>query len=305
MLGLVVVATCGAVYLTSMLFDARGAWLQRVEERQARLAQQTEDLRLKRLAVADLEDQVNRVMGNWGRVWNVPAQAPGNQVVPGQATITLGIGTSNGLGTREQAQGKPLPTIHVFAVEDAGASKYLGEFRITAVEPNRVAAQLTRAPYPGEVQQWPPAARWRVWQSIPANWRTLAAEQQGLMAVAMQDVQDQQVRLDRQQTMIVKSQSQLDRRMKELNGNGDAITGSSEDVINGLVETFRREETARNVELAQLDVLRHEYTRKYRELTDLIEQNRNLVARLPQPAPASAPSGSSLSAEAQTHDVPR
>ena len=106
---------------------------------------------------------------------------------------------------------------------------------------------------------------------------------------ALQNVQDQNVRLTNTDELNSKSQEQLQRRLKQLDGSPDALPGSSQEVIDGFVESMRKEETARNDDLARLDSLRHEYDRKYRQLMKLLEQNRELETQLPQSEPYSTP----------------
>ena len=123
----------------------------------------------------------------------------------------------------------------------------------------------------------------RVWESIPSNWRALHSELQAQTAIAMQSVLDQQARLETQQVLTTKSQQQLERRMAELAGDPDPVEGASQDTRDGLVVALRKEESARNEQLQVLDQLRHEFDAKYNELTRLLEQNRDLAGRLPQP----------------------
>lgn len=283
LLGLLIVSALVAVMLTSKLRLARGAWLEKVATRQADLVKVEEELRKKELTVAAAREDVNRLMNLWGNEWTgVQGQVSNPQL----GAVVVGVGANNGLGRRELAAGAQLPTMYGFAQDPQGQGTiYVGEFRATGIEAGQAAAQLTRPPYQGEAQSWPQGP-WRVRESIPANWRAIFAGLQSRTAEALQDVQDQQARLATADSLIAKSQEQLGRRLGQLDGKPDAIEGSSEEVLNGLVMSLRTTVTERDVDLKRLDDLRHEYDRKYRALTNLIERNRELERALPQPGDA-------------------
>jgi hypothetical protein len=88
---------------------------------------------------------------------------------------------------------------------------------------------------------------------------------------------------------LAKSQSILDQRIAELSGDPDPPQGADQDVIDGLVETIRREEVARNADLNELYDLRRQYLRKTNRLVALIAENRAAVAELPGATAAAQP----------------
>lgn len=295
LLGFAAVAAIAAIFLTSMLYDARNEWLKRVTTRQESVAQLEEDIRKKSLVVSDLESDVNRLMMNWGRSWEL---APQNVSLldPENGAVGLQLGLNDGLAVQESAaqqagQDRLLPTIHLFGNAQDGTVSYLGAFRVTQVTPDQTAAELVRPPLPGEVDQWQVKAAngVRVWNNIPSSWLALNSKFQGEITEAQQTVQDEEGRLVTLEELNQKSQEQLARRMAELEGDNDPVEGASQDVIDGLVQTLRIEETTRNQQLQVLDQLRHEYHAKYNELIDLLQRNRNLEKQLPQPASDSNP----------------
>ncbi|MBX3436785.1 MAG: hypothetical protein KF861_04780 [Planctomycetaceae bacterium] len=268
--------------LTSMLYDAQGAWQQRVEERLAKRDQLAEQLRQKSLAVANLEADVNRTMMPWGRAWELgPQQVQLLDAATGK--ILLGIGPTNAeFALRESSQGRQLPEVFLFEKNADGTSKYMGAFRVTAVEPDRVTAQLIRQPFPGEAEQWQAADGVRVWESIPSDWRALHSELQAQLAIAQHQVIDHEARLAIQRKMVAESQKQLERRVAQLQGNANPIEGAGQDTLDGLVLALRKEETTRNEQLFVLNQLRHEFNSKYNLLMELLEQNRVLAGQLPE-----------------------
>jgi hypothetical protein len=284
LLGVVVVMAIIAVIMTSKLRLARGHWLQQVEQRQQNLEKVREDLRKQRLVVADARAEVNRRLNLWGNSWS---PVPGQVVNPQLGAITLGIGTQQ---LRQPTEQEFAP-LFLFAQSPQGdGSQYLGEFRPTGIQVDRTAAALTRQPYEGEVQSWPQQVPLRVRELIPSSWREIFSVLETRIAEAQQDVQDQTARLAKADELNTRSQEQLQRRLNQLEGNPDALEGSAPEVLDGLVEALRAAETDRNVNLGQLDDLRHEYDRKYRLLQELIQRNRQLEEMLPQPGEGASPS---------------
>lgn len=285
LLGVVVVAAIIAVILTSKLRLARGHWLEQISQREGQLDQVSEDLRKKELAVNAARAEVNRLATEWGSTW---PGVQGNVDNAQLGTVTLNIGGNQGLVPRNAGGEEVLPSFYAFATSPQGdGSKYLGEFRATGIQPAGTAAQMTRNPYEGEVQNWPPGP-WRIRESIPSNWRSTYSGLQSLTADALQGVEDQQARLVNADKLIAESQEQLQRRLGQLEGNPDAPPDASPEVTEGLVATLRNAETQRNDDVGHVDDLRHEYDRKYRQLQTLIARNRDLESMLPQPGSAAS-----------------
>ena len=126
--------------LTSKLFKARGHWLQQVAQREQQLETTDEDLRKKRLVVAAARDDVNRLMNLWGNSW----PSAQNQIVnPQQGAIAIKVGGNAGIARREFAAQTQLPAFYIFAQSPQGQeTKYIGEFRATAVEAAQTALKI-------------------------------------------------------------------------------------------------------------------------------------------------------------------
>lgn len=279
LLGVVVVMAIISVILTSKLRLARGHWLQQIEQRQQQLATVREDLRKQKLLVADARAEVNRRLNLWGDSF---APVQGQVRNPQLGGIAMNIGAQQ-LG---QPTEQEVPPFFVFALSPQGEqSQFLGEFRPTGMEAGATVANLTREPYEGEVQSWPQQVPWRVRELIPSSWREIFSVLETRIAEALQDVQDQNARLAKADELNTKSQQQLQRRLGQLEGSPDAIEGSAAEVLDGLVESLRKDQVQRDTDLATLNGLRHEYDRKYRQLQELIERNRRLEESLPQGGP--------------------
>jgi hypothetical protein len=135
-----------------------------------------------------------------------------------------------------------------------------------------------------EITNWPDigsGAQFRVRQSVPSAWRTSVNNLYVLYAQEERKLDFQQ-RLRRiQEEQLEQSNAILDQRIAELSGDDDPPENAHQDVIDGLLETMRREEVARNAELVELYDLRRQYLRKSNKLQELIESNQAAVASLP------------------------
>jgi hypothetical protein len=275
LLWLWVVLSLLAIYETSLVLGHRYRWLSEVEKRQqkveANLVQLQETARRVRL----LEEKHQSLVQDWGDVWT----APGSRVQPGgSGAIELGVGPSAGLPQKKD--NGPPPQVYVFAELAGGKSQYLGEFAITDTRPNQAVATLTRKPYPDEVAGWPQGGTFHVRNLIPQNWLAVHSELIGSQALANSGLETQKLQLGILKQQIKSSQSSLDARLAELDGNPEAAAeGGSQEVTDGLVVTLRKFDSQRNVKQGEVQSLRFDVAQTYSHLRKTLEQNRVRVNR--------------------------
>jgi hypothetical protein len=196
--------------------------------------------------------------------------APNSTPVQGP-TIQLGIGSNAGLAATDFTANR-IPTVHLFHVNEQGASQYLGQFVIDSIAADRAGATLNRAPFPGETESWP-SGTYRVRTSIPAPWgeefTTLWSQYGSIL-----QMHDAELAMEaRQQQALADATSQLDERMQELQGHPDAPADAGIVERVGIVEAMRLAEISRDEVLAELDALRREYSEKWYELDALLKSN--------------------------------
>lgn len=260
-----------AIVLTTMTLDIRSKWQAEVAKRQEALAKSEEDLTVARVANAELEGKLQSLTFNWGEVWVAPQSGP----LPGGNGIQLGAGRSTGLG-RNQQPGKA-PRVYAFAGM-GDQSMYVGELELVQVDNDRAAGQLMRSPFPGEAQSWPGGV-YHVRDTIPSNWLATIAdlEAQSIVASTKLSLQKQQESMMLDQ--LNSSQELLDQRLAELNGDGEAPAGASQQVLDGLVETIRKLEKERNTVLDDVHDLRIKLVNDYENLESLIAGNRSVLQK--------------------------
>jgi hypothetical protein len=277
-LGLVIVLAGLDAYFALVLIAHRDRWNERYEKAVENYQTQHTQLLQARHNVQDRQLKLNRLLDTWGSTW----EARGELLDRDDGRLRIEAGSATGLpGPNENGTN---PIVYIFQENGDAGSVFLGEFELVTIEADQSAGRLTRTEFGMEITNWPAnasGAMFRIRESIPSAGRTqfddlfvqYAQEEQKL------DFQQGQLRIAGEQ--LAKSQAILEQRIAELSGDPNPPEGAHQDVIDGLVETMRREEVARNADLDRLYDLRRQYSRKTNELGSLIEQNRELVSTLP------------------------
>ena len=259
-----------AIVLTTMSLDIRSKWQAEVAKRQEAIAASSAKLTEARVRVRELEGRLHRQTNVWGEVWDAPNSEPLSD-----REIQIGVGKSRGLGRHVQ-DGKKT-TVYVFS-ESGEASNYLGEFALTDIAVDRAAGELTRPAYPGETQTWS-RGTYHVRDLLPPNWLVSVAELEAKLIDINSKLSFQQIEDKIQDKLLAASQSTLDQRLAELNGDANAPDGASQQILDGLVETLRKLENDRSVVLDEVHNLRVKLVKEYLVLQDTIESNRTAVEK--------------------------
>jgi hypothetical protein len=278
-LGITIVLAVVDAYLATLLLGHRAHWQRQIETAQTDYEQTHESLVTTRDRVQTLELEVNRIQDTWGQYWSVPQGRPLNAQA-GSFVISGGAA----LGLPQPPASGPAPIVYLFSEEADGTSKFLGGFRLSDVQADQAAGQIPhQPPMPPEIaaiQQYA-GTPLRVRETVPSAWRSALGDFYAQYAVAEQNLSFQANQLQIQTAELAKSQAILDQRLAELNGDPQPPEGASQEVIDGLVLTIRKEETARNAALQVLDGLRHDYARKTNDLNNQVAGNKGTVATLP------------------------
>lgn len=265
-----VVLIPAAVLLTTMTLDIRSKWQAEIKQRQEKLATSTQQLNQVRAKVTELEGQLQRNTFDWGQVWDAPQSQP----LPAGNGVQLGVGRSRGLG--RNAQPGKAPRIYAFA-EAGDQSTYIGELELVQIDADRAAGQLIRPPYPGEAQSWP-RGKYRVRDTLPANWLSTVADLESQTTVAASKLGFQREEETIFKKQLAASQASLDQRLAELNGDANAPSGASQQVLDGFVETLRKLENQRNETLHEVHALRVKLVKDFSRLEKTLASNRKAVS---------------------------
>lgn len=278
-LGLTIVLAAVDAYLATILLAHQRHWTKQIDDARQQYETTHESLVTTRAQVRDLELQANRIYDTWGQTWAAPQ---GRAINANAGSFAVGAGAALGL-PQPPANGSA-PILYLFTEEPDGTSRFLGGFRMTDVQADQAGGQIPhQPPMPPEIaglQQYS-GAPIRIRETVPSAWRSAIADFYAQYALAEQALTFQANQLAIQNAQLAKSQSILDQRLAELNGDPQPPEGASQEVIDGLVLTIRKEETQRNAELQTLDQLRHEYARKTIELNEMVDTNKGIVSNLP------------------------
>jgi hypothetical protein len=285
-LAFTIVLAIPAVYLTMLLLAHQQHWLKRIEDKQAAYEKQQEQLVAARRTVRNLEYDLARIKDTWGDTWTTE----GVVANAGLGAIQVNVGANAGL--IGQGGSAPASLVHLIAETPQGPD-YLGEFRAAQVQANASVVQLTRQPpLPNEFgpqRGLPQTFTVRVRETVPSAWRATFDDLFAQQAMLDQKLQQEQVKLVTHDEHIRKSTAILDQRYVELNGDPTPPEGASQDVIDGLVQTVRKEEAGRDAEEQTLDDLRRDFDRKLNELRALLAGNQDRVNKLPGSVGSASP----------------
>jgi hypothetical protein len=275
LMGFLVVCLLAAIYFTTGVLKARSTWLTKIETTSKQIVDAEEKLKSERKQFETVRDQVHQENLRWGKAWAAPNSGPA-PVADG--SVELGVGSNAGLG-RGQQNPALLPIVHVFGKDAQNQPQYLGDFQLTDVRQNQAGGKLTRPPFTGEVENWP-RGEYRVRELVPYDYTSTINSLRTLILLAEQNVEHEKAALAYQDEHLVASQAALDKRLNELNGDANAPDAAGPDVKDGLVQTMRREETARNDLVQKVDALRRELSDVYLKLTKTLQDNQSNSQKL-------------------------
>ena len=292
--GLTVVLALAATYLAIQVFQARSSRLAAIETAVEAFEGLDEQIAAEELARDAARSRFVSIQQQWGKVYdpvvlskvaqatgqNLPQMGPIRLIDPAAGRIELGVGTGLGLAQQEAAQNLPLPTVHVYAVDSATEADYLGEFRLTAVDNPIATAELTRPVLPGETDRWR-AEQYRIRTLAPLSYPKVTQELATQILVARQGLTTEQTAAAAIEQQVQQAQQLINKRLAELNGDGQAPADAPPEVANGLVATLSEVERVRDAAAARVANLRQVYRDRYDELETLVQQIASLVSRLP------------------------
>lgn len=275
LMGFLVVSLLAATYFTTGVLKARSTWLTKIEATSKKIDESQDKLKSAKKQFSDARNLVHAENLRWGKAYTAPnsGSAPAED-----GSIELGAGSNVGIG-RGQPDPAKLPIMYVFGTDAQGKSVYVGDFLLTEVRQDSAGGKLTRPPFTGEVKSWP-RGEYRVRESVPHDNLSTIDSLRTLILLAEQSVEHEKAALANQDQHLIDSQAALDQRMNELNGKAEAPAEAGEDIKDGLVQTMRREESARNELVKQVDALRRELSDVYLQLTTTLSDNQSNFQKL-------------------------
>ena len=280
-----------AFIFTLKALDAQSSWQKKISDKTTQIEQAQKDLASNKKLFEDARNQVHWENDTWGHAWQAPNSSPSPT---GDGSMEFGIGSNAGLarGITDPAK---LPIVYVFSTEAGSPPKYIGDFQLTEVRQDSAGGKLTRPPYADEIQGWP-SGEYRIREQVPHDYVDTMDDLRTQLILAEQTVAHEQAMLKIQNKHVAASQAALDQRLAELNGKPDAPEKAGLDVQEGLVQTLRREETARNTLVDEVDQLRRELSDKHLLLTNILAENLNRVQSV-SAAPRKEASGKRVAAQ--------
>lgn len=279
--GFAMVGSIGAVFLVPKVYQVRNEWMKRVEARKTDyLKVASEPAKLKQ-ELWDLERDYSLVNFDWGPYWD-PDRTPNLQV---QINPGTSIGSVNGIGTTDGIRQNQV--LHLFQPNGQGGSKYVGPFRVTAVQDDRVAVAATWPVRKEDRDTWQLDGGARVRSAVPVSAALNFIRMQHDMSLKDVGLRDAKERLKQAETKDRDfAKDQLQFRIDELHGDL-GLQGKKgflpNFLIDGLVSAIEDAEEGRNVTLEEVDDLRQSLQDVYDEVQSLQKRNAKLLEKLSGP----------------------
>ncbi|HUG93272.1 MAG TPA: hypothetical protein VML55_20695 [Planctomycetaceae bacterium] len=265
---LTVLCAIAASLLTAKMFNVRNTWARKVEQLEASVQQNEQQIREKRTQLDRLQTDYEQVIVGWDRYWDgVPTQPVPNAPM----LVTDGLGLNQGLRLLNPvapATEPSPPEVHVFRLNQDGSSAYLGPFRARQIFDTRAELEASWRVRGPEVQQWA-AGPMRHRTLIPTGFKEAYQPLHRELALADENLLRKQRDLAQLTDLDQRAVEQLQFRRTELD---DALAG------------VKAAEEERAAELAEVDKLRRELQDAHRLMEELIAANRRLEQTLPRPA---------------------
>lgn len=256
---LVAVGAIGALVLSARLVDARGKWMNQLQEARKQNEANADKLAAARLARDQAREQLEREMLRWDRIWN---NVNGTFFAQNKSLV-VNLGASAGI--------EPKLNLYAFQVGNNNASSYVGAFTASKVQPNNAGLNAAFRVRADDVPNWS-GQLWRIRSMIPSAYASQVASLETELVVADELLAKQTGNLETQNKLVEEAREQRDARTAELLGGGKADAATP-----GLVAQITQAEDKRNESLAKVDELRRAISAATAAVQQLIRENNELV----------------------------
>jgi len=277
----VVVCIPAAMWFTAKVYTARAGYIRKKVDFEAKIEKNSAELTELRLKTRSTLRELTHEKLRWAPYWNDVTVE-----VRQDNTVTIDIGIENGLNaTVGDGEAGTQNLVHCFQPGENGQMEYVGDFRVTSLEPNRAILAPNWQLQDGESDGWGAAQKWRMRAMIPSSYfaRFNGLELQlnthdELLASKLED-------LEKQLQLLKIAEERLAQRITEIDGpQGDVAEADKrprEDVV-GLLTTLGEYEEIRNAIIAKSDERRRILLRTLEDFERTQAENLHVVDSLPE-----------------------
>ncbi|MCA9040638.1 MAG: hypothetical protein KDA65_09855 [Planctomycetaceae bacterium] len=274
---IVILAGITGLFLMAKMTGIHSSHIQAYENASKELEAASKQNSDRKLKLDQAQQEHDRVIKPWYQNWdNV------NTISNGDGSITLDAG---------KEQGIPVPSgdvpveLYAFRIDptDATKSHFVKAFKVTDVQANQSTATALGYKTADEIAEWQ-SGNWRFWKMIPNSKYSLLNTLDTRRAEADLTLASKERHVDKQKELVTHAQKMLDNRHLELDGNPN-FNGDENLPIEIRIGIIKAIEQTRNDQLNvsfEVDKLRREIKQTTDEINQLLEENKELVSRLPQ-----------------------
>jgi len=308
LLGLIIVASLGFLYLAMVALATHRYWRESAEKHEERieaLAAETEKLHEKGLpdgrgGLKELELGLNKYSIGRGRVWYgcSPQKADAQS---GAAAVAVDRPDPHGITEK----------MILYVFEETGVKeggRFLGEFKVTQVAPKQVALEPSMRMLPGEVQRIAQSrGPWTLRERLPADKRDMFAgytpEQlakllpnekavdeyakaaKGELERVLRDYRQLLKTFDRQRTELIERDQRAQRHLAMVQSSladTQKLIQEQQSELTVLTANLDEMKRQRDAAVAHLDRLKKELAERTERIEALLAKNREVAAQIAQ-----------------------
>lgn len=268
---LVVIAAIAASMITSKLVVVRNSWTQKNVSSRNKYLEAKPKVDELESRVDQLRAEAIRKQDLWGKFWDNVQTSVGND-----GTVNVNIGLESGW--------YPNLLVHGFEKAADGSTIYRGSFLAVDVRNGGSLLKPNWKVSNEEVKTWAPQGVWRWRNTIPSGLQENFDRQLLTILKYEETLGDRSHTLQTQNELLAQANEALKRREEELIG-GETLEKSElvdPEFREGLVSALEQAEEQRNKILQKIDHLRREVREIQRQIEALVQENTDLIEKLPQ-----------------------
>jgi hypothetical protein len=261
-----------SIYMAGKFVTERNSWLEKVDKAEAEYVKLKDELATETAQNTLKKNELTRESLGWGRFFeNVQVRIDDKS----QGQIQAQLGSDQGL-TPLVIGGRPiLPTLYGF-MQVGNDFVYAGDFLVTSIDANRCAMKLKQPPRAQDAD-FLTQGTWRFREQLPAAYTTPFTNFNATFAELDEQVQERTKNVDVKKKEVVAATALRDQRKLELMGNAKAPKDSGPIIIDGIVESLRKESDQRNEGLMEIDMMRRMLDHATKEFMQLKSENEALL----------------------------
>ena len=277
LVGIIIIAGIAGLLLMAKAADVHSEAIDQYEQARSSMEAEQATLAKNEAEISRVNANYDQLIQRWYQKWDDV-----NTVSNGDGSISIDAGSEQGIPAPE---GNVPVVLYGFRPdpENPDGSVFVKRFRVTDVQAKR--ATLTAEGYTTEeeIAAWQPG-NWRFWKFVPSAYSNTLTKLDARRAETDFLLEKQERAVAQQEELLTHAKKMLDNRHLELNGNPELENNQSLpiEIRLGLIKAIEETQNQHLTVLQEVDQLRRDIKETTDEINALLDENKELAARLPQ-----------------------